>query len=158
MTVKFEGSDRAQGIALGFAATLFWAFYNVGTAIGRADGFSIADLAMLRFGIEAVLLAPPLLLRGGWRGALPPRRILALTVIIGPPFAFLFNTGYGIAPLAHAVVISPGISMLTANALSAFVDGRAVPWQRRIGIVLLVVGLIAIAVEQPETPSSGTPA
>ena len=158
MTTPSEGSGRAQGIALGFAATVFWAFYNVGTAIGRADGFSSADLAMLRFGIAAVLLAPLLLARNGWRGALPPRRILALTVLIGPPFAFLINTGYGIAPLAHAVVISPGVTMLAANALSAFVEGRAVPWQRRIGIVLLVAGLIAIAADQPATPASGTPA
>lgn len=157
MTPATEGSGRAQGIALGFAATVFWAFYNVGTAIGRADGFSSADLAMLRFGIAAVLLAPLLLLRSGWRRALPARRILALTVLIGPPFAFLINTGYGIAPLAHAVVISPGVTMLTANALSAFVDGRSVPWPRRIGIALLVAGLIAIAVDQPAKPANEMP-
>jgi drug/metabolite transporter (DMT)-like permease len=148
---------QGQGIALGFAATIFWAFYNVGTAIGRADGFSSADLAMLRFGIAAVLLAPLLLLRHGWRDALPLKRVFALTVLIGPPLAFLINTGYGIAPLAHAVVISPGVTMLTANALSAFVDGRAVPWQRRIGIMLLAAGLIAIATDQPATPPSGMP-
>lgn len=158
MTASAERRGQGPGIALGFAATIFWAFYNVGTAIGRADGFSSADLAMLRFGIAAVLLAPLLLLRHGWRDALPLKRVVVLTVLIGPPFAFLINTGYGIAPLAHAVVISPGVTMLTANALSAFVDGRAVPWQRRIGIMLLAAGLIAIAADQPATPPSGTPA
>lgn len=157
MTAPSRESGRAQGIALGFAATICWAFYNVGTAIGRADGFSSADLAMLRFGIAAMLLAPLLLLRSGWRGALPAWRIALLTVLIGPPFAFLINTGYGIAPLAHAVVISPGVTMLTANALSALVDGRRVPWRRRIGVALLAAGLIAIAADQPATPTGGMP-
>ncbi|MDN2579536.1 DMT family transporter [Aquibium sp. ELW1220] len=158
MTGPSADTGRAQGIALGFAATFCWAFYNVGTAIGRADGFSSADLAMLRFGVAAILLAPLLLLRSGCRAALPPRRIAVLTVLIGPPFAFLINTGYGIAPLAHAVVISPGVTMLTANALSALVGGRPVPGHRRVGIALLAAGLVAIATDQPATPASGTPA
>ncbi len=144
-------------MALGLAAAIFWSFYNVGTAIGRADGFSSADLAMLRFGVAALLLAPALLLRGAWRNALPLRRILVLTVVIGPPFAFFINTGYGIAPLAHAVVISPGVTMLMANALATLIDGRSMPLQRRIGMTLLVVGLVAIAAEQPSAAPSGAP-
>lgn len=157
MTIPGSGRRRAEGVALGFAAAILWSFYNVGTAIGRADGFSSADLAMLRFGTAALLLAPVLLLRSGWRDALPLRRILALTVVIGPPFAFFINTGYGIAPLAHAVVISPGLTMLMANALATFIDGRSMPLPRRIGMSLLAVGLVAIAAEQPSAAPSGLP-
>lgn len=47
-----------------------------------------------------------------------------------PPFALFINAGYGIAPLAHAVVISPGVDMLVANLLSMVVDRRPMPANR----------------------------
>ncbi len=148
------GTDRSagvQGVALGLAATFAWALYNVGTSLGRADGFSSADLAMLRYGVAALVLLPFLLPRLAIARAIGWRRLACLTVLIGPPFALFINTGYGIAPLAHAVVISPGVTMLVANALSIFVDGRSMPLNRRIGMALLVAGLIAIALDQPDT-------
>lgn len=147
-----------QGVGLGLVATLAWAFYNVGTDIGRADGFSSADLTMLRYGVAALLLTPFLLLsQGDWRAKLPLWRIVLLTVTIGPPFALLINTGYGIAPLAHAVVISPGTTMLTANLLYRFVDGHPMPLHRKAGMVMLCLGLVAIAADQPPSKQEGMP-
>lgn len=145
-------AQYVQGVALGLGATLSWALYNVGTAIGRADGFSSADLAMLRYGVAALVLMPFLLPRLAIARAIGWRRLLLLTLMIGPPFALFINAGYGIAPLSHAVVISPGVTMLVANALALMVDRRAMPLNRRIGMALLVAGLIAIAADQPDTP------
>ena len=118
----------AAGVAAGVTAALAWAIYNVGVAIGRTHGFTSADLALLRYAVPAVLLLP-LLVRRRRRASrrLDWVRAFWLTVSIGPPFAFLINTGYGIAPLAHAVVISPGMTMLTANALAIVLDGRPLP-------------------------------
>lgn len=148
----------AEGIALGLFAALAWGFYNVGTDIGRADGFSSADLAMLRYGVAALLLAPFLLARRGeWRSRLSFTRVVLLTLTIGPPFALLINTGYGIAPLAHAVVISPGTTMLTANLLYRIVDGHSMPLHRQIGMVMLALGLIAIATDQPPSKQADLP-
>lgn len=155
-----EARDRryAQGVALGLAATLSWALYNVGTSIGRADGFSASDLAMLRYGVAAVILLPFLLRRLDVAHGIGWGRLLVLTAMIGPPFALLINVGYGIAPLSHAVVISPGVTMLVANVLAIVVDGRPMPLNRRIGMALLVAGLVAIAVDQPDIrPQSSMP-
>ena len=148
----------SEGIALGLAASLAWGFYNVGTDIGRADGFSSADLAMLRYGVAALMLTPFLLIGSGrWRGVLSPARVFLLTATIGPPFALLINTGYGIAPLAHAVVISPGTTMLTANLLHRLVDGHSMPRHRKIGMAMLCLGLVAIAADQPASKQDGLP-
>jgi hypothetical protein len=108
-----------EGLAFGLTATLAWALYSVGTSIGRADGFSSADLAMLRYGVAAVILAPSLLAarpRSAGKG-LPPARSQP-TLLIGPPFALFINAGYSIAPLYDAVVLSPSVKMLVANALA----------------------------------------
>ncbi|EKF18861.1 DMT family transporter [Nitratireductor pacificus] len=145
-----------KGVLYGLAAALMWAIYNIGVEIGRADGFTSADLAILRYAVAAALLAPFLFLR--W-SRLPPgltlRRVVLLSLTIGPPFAFLFNTGYGIAPLAHAVVISPGVTMLVANLLPVLLDGQRLPMHRKIGIAVLVLGLIAIAADRPPAKTPG---
>jgi drug/metabolite transporter (DMT)-like permease len=148
-----------KGIAFGLAAALGWAIYNVGVEIGRRQGFSSADLTLLRYIVPGIVLLPLLIARRRQVAArLGFARAAALTVAIGPLFAFVFNTGYGIAPLAHAVVISPGMTMITANALSVLVDRRPLPLHRQIGILILMGGLAAIAIDQPapKDPTTAT--
>ena len=163
MSVPGDEADAAparerlvKGVLYGLAAALMWAVYNIGVELGRAEGFTSADLAILRYTVAAALLTPFLLLR--W-GRLPPgltlRRTVLLSLAIGPPFAFLFNTGYGIAPLAHAVVISPGMTMLVANLLPVLLDGQRLPAHRKIGIGVLVIGLVAIAADRPPAKIPG---
>ncbi|NBN79888.1 EamA family transporter [Microvirga tunisiensis] len=170
-----EPDGRRQGAGFGLLACACWAVYNTGTDLGRAWGFSSLDLMTLRFCVAALLFLPLLLPRSGqapaagraqatgaplrrWSwitGGLPLRRLVLLTVCIGPPFTLLINTGYGIAPLAHAVVISPGMTMLTANALSVFLDRRPMPLARMAGLLLVSGGLIAMALEQPASKTPG---
>lgn len=165
MTQGTERADSAEpaplarllkGVAFGLAAALAWAIYNVGVKIGRTDGFSSADLVLLRYVVPAILLAPALRVRRrAGKSCMTWPRAVALTSAIGPPFAFLINTGYGLAPLAHAVVISPGVTMLTANALSVAIDRTPMPRNRRFGIALLVAGLICIALDQSDADNKG---
>lgn len=151
------------GAGFGLAASVFWAFYNTGTDLGRSWGFSSLDLMTLRFVVASVLFLPLLMIgRGrladgaaGATGRLPLIRLVALTVCIGPPFTLLINTGYGIAPLAHAVVIGPGMTMLTANALSVTLDRRPMPMARLLGLMLVSAGLVAMALEQPASKTPG---
>lgn len=153
-----QGGRYTEGVALGLAATLSWALYNVGTSIGRADGFSAGDLAMLRYGVAALILLPFLLRRFHVAMAIGWGRLLVLTAMIGPLFALFINAGYGIAPLSHAVVISPGVTMLVANVMAIVFDRRPMPINRRIGMALLVGGLVAIAADQPDLrPDSELP-
>lgn len=142
------------GVALGLAAALAWAVYNVGIDIGRGQGFSSADLTMLRYvGGAAVML--PLMLILPRRGARLSLAQLALLVLLaGPGFAWLMNTGYGLAPLSHAVVISPGMTMIVTSALTRLVDGAPFSPARCAGMALLLGGLAVIGADRttPEGP------
>lgn len=144
-----------RGVLIGLSAALTWAIYNIGVDIGRAEGFTSADLAILRYAVAAAMLTPLLILRkGGAPTGLTLRRVIPLSIAIGPPFAFIFNTGYGLAPLAHAVVISPGVTMLVANFLPVLLDRARLPMHRKAGIAVLMLGLIAIAADRPASATA----
>lgn len=138
---------QAQGVALGFLAALSWGVYNVGAEIGQASGFRPADLTLLRYGGAALLMAPLLFLA---RHRLPPlRRVAVLALMVGPLFALAFNEGFQRAPLSHAVVIGPGMSMLVANLLDRWTGGQRLGWRRFLGIAVLIGGLLIIASDAP---------
>lgn len=148
-----EAPRTRAGIALGLAAAFSWGIYNVGAEIGQASGFRPADLTMLRYGGAAIVMLPLLWLA---RHRLPPLRQIAwVTLLIGPPFALLFNLGFQRAPLSHAVVIGPGVSMLMANALVRWRDGIPLSLNRKIGMAVLIAGLLVIAADQPAPKSRG---
>lgn len=144
------------GVLFGLSAAIAWAFYNVGVDIGRSDGFSSADLALLRYGGATLLMAPLMLLRRSRMSGLTLPRLALLTITMGPPFAFLFNTGFGIAPLAHAVVISPGMTIIVANLLPVVLDGQKMTLNRKIGMAVLIGGLVAIAADNAPSKMADT--
>lgn len=143
-----------RGVAMGLAAAVGWGLYNVGVEIGHRDGLRPADMAAIRFGAGALILLP-LVIRAGGLGVGFGRALL-LACVAGPPFALLMNAGYARAPLAHAVVIGPGMSMIVTNALVRFAEGKALPPHRIAGIALILVGLIAVGAEAAPTKAPGT--
>ena len=143
-----ETARQIVGVGLGLLAVTGWAYYNVATEMARAEGFRPADLVALRFGVAALVLLPFFLWRG-WR--LPQRRVILLALIVGPPCSLVFNTGFQLTPLSHAVVIGPGVSVLVALALVRFADGQRMSPLRLAGLVLLIGGLVAIAADRDDT-------
>lgn len=141
-TVKGDSSVKLQGIIWGLTGSMAWAGYNVGSKLGRVQGFDALDLTMLRYGFAAILFLP-LIARNG-----PPTsagRLAVLLLLTGPLFGVLINTGFGLAPIAHAVVLGPSFTLMTSNALAWVLDGRRPSLTRICGVVILLAGLCAIA-------------
>jgi drug/metabolite transporter (DMT)-like permease len=140
---------ETKGTLFGLAAVLAWAAYNIGVAAGRADGFSVADLTLLRYLGATLALTPWILWKGtsrgrrlGWRG------LLVLIALAGPHFGVLYNIGMPLTRLSHAVVISPGFSMIVAFVLTAFAL-RLWPSTRRIaGLFVLIAALACVAADR----------
>jgi len=138
-----------SGVWFGLAASLAWAIYNVGTKIGRTQGFSTAELTLMRYLGGAVVMVPLMvLMRKPPMQGLSWGRIATLTLVAGPPFAWFFTTGFSLAPLSHGVVISPSMTMVVASLLSRFVDGHRLSRERLVGMALLLGALIVIGADQ----------
>jgi drug/metabolite transporter (DMT)-like permease len=141
-----QQTSTVSGVAFGLAAVMAWAVYNVGVAQGRAAGFTVGDLTFLRY----LALAPVALQRMRRQIFGPsPIRILALLCLAGPHFGVLYNLGMPLTRLSHAVIISPGLSMISALALTALSLRRVPVPSKLIGIAVLLTTLVMIALDRP---------
>jgi len=147
-------ASELTGIGIGLGASLGWAIYAIGTKLGRTQGFSASDLAIMRYLVPLILV--PFLLFGAaqlWR-RISLWRALALTLCVGPVFALVNNTAFGTAPLSHGVVIGPGTTLITANLLLWFIDGHRIPRARAAGFVAVILGIGVMTTEFVDQPSA----
>ncbi|HYS47604.1 MAG TPA: EamA family transporter, partial [Xanthobacteraceae bacterium] len=138
----------AAGIACGAGAALFWAAGFVAARHGIAAGFSPADIVFHRF-VWAGLVFLPFVARAGLRdlGGVGWAKGAALTLVGGPPLAFLSYAGFLFVPLAHGGVIQPSCAALGGLVLATLVLKEKLPAQRAAGAAVIVAGLAVIGAD-----------
>ena len=145
---RSDMSATAAGIACGAGAALFWAAGFVAARHGIAAGFSPADIVFHRF-VWAGLVFLPFLARAGLRdlGGVGWGKGVALTLLGGPPLAFLSYAGFLFVPLAHGGVIQPSCAALGGLVLATLVLKEKLPVQRAAGALVIVAGLAVIGAD-----------
>lgn len=119
--------------------------WQLATRWGVTTSLTPLDLALLRYGIPGVFLAP-LLWRRGVYAVDRPWWLTALIVFGGGlPFGLLGMAGAQFAPAAHMGALLPGSMPLFVAALSALVLGERPTRMRLIGLGLIVVAVFLIA-------------
>jgi len=135
----------AAGIACGAGAALFWAAGFVAARHGIAVGFSPADIVLHRFVWAGLVFLPFVAWQGfGDLGGVGWMKAVALTLLGGPPFAFLSYAGFLFVPLAHGGVIQPSCAALGGLALATLVLKERLPARRAAGAAVIVAGLAVI--------------
>lgn len=137
--------DRVWGLLMGLAAALIGGGWQVATRLATTTAIAPADLALLRYGVPALLLWPLLLRGGGLWPAGVPRPLLALLVCCaGLPFGLVAMTGASLAPAAHMGVFMAAGSPLIAAAL-AWGLWRERPGRARLaGLALMAGGVLLL--------------
>jgi drug/metabolite transporter (DMT)-like permease len=127
---------------------LLWAAGLVAARHGIAIGLSPSDIALHRF-VWAGLAFLPLLGRTGLAdlGGIGWARGFALTLFGGPTLGLLSYAGFLLVPLGHGGVIQPSCAALGGTLLSAVVLKERLPWQRALGALVIVCGLMVIGAE-----------
>ena len=136
-------SAYTRGALYGLAAVSIWAGNIVVAGVGLRSSLTPWDISAIRFGTAGLLLLPYLLRQGlaferlGWIG-------LAALVLGGAPTVLLANWGLQFAPAAHAGALFPGVMPLMVVILAVAVLKEVPTPQQRLGLALIVTGVIGI--------------
>ena len=140
------------GLLCGTGAAFGWAAGFVAAKHGVAVGFSPADLAFHRYFWSGLLLIP-LVLRSGVSdlGGIGWGRGLVMSVLSGPPQAYIAYSGFIRVPLGHGTTIQPACAALFGIILATLLLRECMTPQRMFGAAAIIAGLLVFGVESITT-------
>ncbi len=136
--------QMATGVVAAAATVLIWSLWLVTTRQAATVHLPVAWLAMIRFAIPAVMLAP-----FWWRHGLLPRgvslRLMALMVLgAGAPYFALVAAGMHFAGAAESGVLLGGTMPLFTALFAAVIYRERFGPGRVLGFALVIVAMGAI--------------
>jgi len=138
-----------DAMRLGYAsiltAVVIWAGWMVATRFAVNESIAPLDLAMLRYGVPAICLAP-----WWWQCGILPRQTplwaLAMMMGWGAPFVIFMAMAMETASVAHVAAIVPCMMPLLAAAMSFTIFGERFGLSEKIGFGLIALGAAFIIV------------
>jgi drug/metabolite transporter (DMT)-like permease len=137
-------SEYIRGSFYGLAAVSIWASWIVAVRLGIRTRLAPQDIVAIRFAVAGLILLPYLLKKGlgvdrlGWAG------LAAIMVGGGAPMVLVSYGGLLFAPAAHAASLYTALIPLYVAVLAALVLGEVFTVAKRIGLVLIVAGVLGI--------------
>lgn len=132
------------GLLGGAVAVTIWAGWIVATRAAMTDQLSPTLLAVARYGVPALVLAPVWLCRGIVPSGVPLGALVLMTLGWGAPFVFLTAEGLKTVPAALFGPLVPGLAPIIVAMLAWAVDGERPRPSSWIGLGLLAGALAAI--------------
>lgn len=134
---------------IGWMAALFAALIGSGWQIASRHGVTTTlgpmELAVMRYAVPALLLAPLWMRSGAWPVGLSRLRCVLLTLCGGLPFGLMVLAGAQWAPAAHMGVFVAG-SLPVFTALGGWmVSGDRPARSRLVGLAMIVVGMVVFS-------------
>jgi len=106
---------------------------------------TLPDLAVLRFGVGALVLSP-VFLRHRLAG-LHVRQAMALAALGGLGFALLAYSGFSLAPAAHGAVLLHGTLPLFTFLIVMLTKGTGEKPSHPLGVAMIAVGALLMALD-----------
>src|SRR5262249_52523053 len=141
---KLTTSEYMRGSLYGLAAVSIWASWIVAVRFGIRTSLAPWDITAIRFGVAGLILLPYLLKKGiavdrlGWAG------LAAITLGGGASMGLISYGGLLFAPAAHAASLYTALIPLYVSILAVVVLREAFTVAKRIGLILIVAGVVGI--------------
>jgi drug/metabolite transporter (DMT)-like permease len=130
------------GLLAGFVSALIAASWQTATRYGVTSSLLASDLALLRYGIPALVLAPLLIKQGVLPARVHRGWFFVMASSGGIGYGALAMIGAHYSPVAHmGILLSGTVPLFTALLLYA-TTRAAVSMQRRIGYALILFGAL----------------
>ncbi len=134
---------RTLGLAAAIATCFIAAGWQVTTRHGVTTTLAPLDLALFRYAVPGLLLAPLWLRTGLLSGA--PKHLVALMVLgAGLPFGLMVMMGATLAPVAHIAVLLPGTMPIFTALLANRFLGEPLSRKQITGFALILAGVASI--------------
>jgi drug/metabolite transporter (DMT)-like permease len=137
-------SEYMRGSLYGLAAVSIWASWIVAARLGLRTNLTPWDITAIRFGVAGLILLPYLLKKGLAVDRLGGVGLAAIVLGGGAPMVLVSYAGLLFAPAAHAASLYTALIPVFVAILAAVVLGEAFTVAKRIGLALIVTGVLGI--------------
>jgi drug/metabolite transporter (DMT)-like permease len=138
------GTGFRLGLLAAFITVCIWASWLVSVRMGMQSALTSFDLALMRFGLPALVLLPFLYKSRRRLMAVPIWTLFGIVFGAGIPFFFLSSQGMHYAPVSHAGLLLPGTFPLFVTAIAFFVFKEPLSRPRLIGLFAIMFGVFAL--------------
>jgi drug/metabolite transporter (DMT)-like permease len=132
------------GYSAAAATVAIGVIWQLATRAGVTTTLAPIDLALFRYVIPAIVMAPIWLRHGVIPRSVPLPFLILMVLGAGLPFGLLGMAGAQFAPVAHMGALLPGTMPLFVAILSGIFLKEAFASGRILGFALIVVGILAI--------------
>ncbi|MCH8619587.1 DMT family transporter [Undibacterium sp. TS12] len=134
-------------VLFGSIAAFIWGAQPVVSKLGYRALLTVTDLTFLRYLLSGVLMLPYVWRQGlGSACGLGWRRASVLILLAGPLYSLVLTGGLTWAPASHGALIYPAFTPLFSTVFGRLIFKQKEPISAP-GLVLLVIGMLAIATE-----------
>ena len=146
---QLEVASRQKMLGLGAAVmmVLVWSSYFMSLRIGAASALTTYEIALFRFAIPGILLAPLFFKHFSQIRQVPKLYLMGMLVGGGLPFFWLGAIGMQTGQVAEGSTLIPGVAPLFVTGLAVFVFHQQLSLWRFLGLVLIAGGVLAFVVD-----------
>lgn len=132
------------GYTAAAATVAIGVIWQLATRAGVTTTLAPIDLALFRYVIPAIVMAPIWLREGVIARSVPLPLLILMVLGAGLPFGLLGMAGAQFAPVAHMGALLPGTMPLFVAILSGIFLKETFAPGRIVGFALIVIGILAI--------------
>lgn len=138
------GGAFQLGLLAAFVTACIWASWLVSVKMGTQSMLTTFDLALMRYGVPALVLMPFLYRARHRMLAVPKWTLFGIVLGAGVPFFFLSSAGMTYAPVSHAGLLIPGMFPLFVTAIAVVVFKEPLSRPRLMGLLAILTGVSAL--------------
>lgn len=139
-----QGIQFQLGVVSALLVVCIWSGWMISVRYSSGSFLQTFDLAMMRYGIPALVLSPFV-----WKARkqimlTPKGYLIGMTLGAGIPFFYLCATGLKYAPVVHAGLLIPGTFPIFVTMIAIIFYKEPINPMRLMGLSMILVGVIVL--------------